>query len=158
MYLSKVTALRFNSSKFVSKKWCRRNADFCFTQKNKVLNSTYFLWNGFWSQSHQHRAKIMPRHFLILYTYCSQIPVQQKVPSQNKYLLNLGLVKLFFPEGILYHTFISSCYHYISYRLCRSQQSCLWLSGPTSKRCFSSKTHTHLHWHKLQSSNFCLKG
>lgn len=33
-----------------------------------------------------------------------------------------------------------------------------WLSGPMSKRCFSSKTYTHLHWHRLQSSNFCLKG
>lgn len=65
---------------------------------------------------------------------------------------------VFSPEGILYHTFISSCHHFIPNQICHVQWSCLWLSGSTSKRCFPSKTYTHLHHHGSQSSNFCLKG
>lgn len=66
-------------------------------EKKKKAKFKLVLWSGFWSRSQQHRGKVMPWHFLIFYFYCRQTFIQLEVLSRDKYLLNLKLVKLFFP-------------------------------------------------------------
>lgn len=66
--------------------------------------------------------------------------------------------KAIFSAGeILYHTFISSCHHFIPNQIWCLQWSCFSLPESLSKWCFSSKTYMYPHQHRSQSSNFCLE-
>lgn len=105
-------------------------------------NSSYFLWSGFWSRSHLHRAKVMPRHFLILLLQpdiCST-----KIPFLRQIFAELKKLKLFFPLKYVfffffYPTFIPSCHHFILNSTCCLQQSCLWPPGCLNQRFFPQK-------------------
>lgn len=124
-------------------------------------NSSYFLWSGFWSRSHLHRAKVMPRHFLILLLQpdiCST-----KIPFLRQIFAELKKLKLFFPLKYVFFFFFFTLHlfpaattsYWIRPAACSRAvfgRQGVWTRGSFPKNMLPCSQH------RSQSSKFCLKG